>query len=288
MRGRWRRAAPPFKPRGGRVRTRAVLRWTCWRPLICRKKAAGRGRHHRPHGHDRTYPRSTPRLRRRPGHQVRRVRAPLHVVPDRRPLPRRVRRRAVRRRARRAQRDPQRPAAVAVRAHSVLQHALLLLRVQQGADEGPRPLGQVHPLRRARDRHGRRARRGRAAGRAAALGRRHADVPVARRDGHADARAARELLVRRRRRDLDRGRPAQGQRRDDRVPGRAGLQPHLRRHPGLRPRSAGGGEPHPVRGRDAHGDGRGAPLRLRVGQRGPDLRPAAADGGGLLDRPSTA
>ena len=97
------------------------------------------------------------------------------------------------------------------------------------------------------------------------------------------ARAARELLVRRRRRDLDRGRPAQGQRRDDRIPGRAGLQPHLRRHPGLRPRSAGGGEPHPVRGRDAHGDGRGAPLRVRVGQRRPDLRTAAADGGGFLE-----
>ena len=92
-------------------------------------------------------------------------------------------------------------AAVAVRAHPVLQHDLLLLRVQQGDHQGPRALGQVHPLRRPRDRHRRRADRGRAAGRAAALGRRHADVPRARRDvdadGHAARRASRSRRTRR-------------------------------------------------------------------------------------------
>ena len=159
------------------------------------------------HGHCRC---SRPRPRHRPGEEVRRIRSSLHLVPHRRPLPRRRHRRAVRRRAPRAQPGAADGAAFAVRAHPVLQHDLLLLRVQQGDHQGPRAQRQVHQVRGSRDRDRERPRRGRPEGRAAALGRRHADVPRAGRDVDADGDAARPLRVRARRRDLDRGRSAQG------------------------------------------------------------------------------
>ena len=89
------------------------------------------------------------------------------------------------------------------------------------------------------------------------------------------------FAFRARRRDLDRGRPAQGRRGDHRLPRRVGLQPHLGRHPGFRPRGPGGGQPHPERGRNARRDRRRARQRVHVGQCGPDLRLAAADGGGI-------
>ncbi len=128
-------------------------------------------------------------------------------------------------------------AAVAVRAPAVLQHGLLLLRVQQGHHQEPRPLREVHPLRREGDRHRRRAGRRLAAGDPAALGRRHADVPVARRDGRADGRAAPAVPVRAGRGDLDRGRSrARSTPRRIALPGRTRLQPHLGRHPGFRSR----------------------------------------------------
>ena len=62
--------------------------------------------------------------------------------------------------------------------------------------------------------------------------------------------------VRARRRGLDRGRPAQGRRRRDRVPRVARLQPHLGGRAGLRPGGAEGGQPAAERGRDAHRDRR--------------------------------
>ena len=174
-------------------------------------------------------------------------------------------------------------AAVAVRAHPVLQHHLLLLRVQQGDHQGPRALGQVHPLRRPRDRHRRRPDRGRRRRSSSCTG-----AAARRRSSSRDEMTALmgmlrgALRVRAGRRGLDRGRSAQGRRRHHRLPGRARLQPHLGRHPGLRSRGAGGGQPHPDRGRDDDGDRRGARQRLRLGQRRPDLRAAAADGGRLL------
>ena len=143
-------------------------------------------------------------------------------------------------------------AAVAVRARAVLQHDLLLLRVQQGHHQGPRPQRQVHQVRRPRDRHRRRHDRGQPGRRAAALGRRHADVPRARRDDHADGHAARRVQRGAGRRNLDRGRSAQGRRGHHSVPGRAGLQPDFGRRPGLRPRRAEGHQPDPERSGNAH------------------------------------
>ncbi len=162
-----------------------------------------------------------PGARHRPREEVRRVRPALHVLSHRGPLPRGVHRRALRERPSRPERDPAPPAAVAVRAPAVLQHALLLLRLQQGHHQGPRTLGEVRSLPRARDRDDQRAGRRQSACRAAPLGRRHAHVPVERGDGIADAHAARRLRVRSRRRDLHRGRSAQGGHRE-RSPSSAG------------------------------------------------------------------
>ncbi len=241
----------------------------------------------RPDDHDPC--RRRPRARHRAGEEVRPVRPPLHVLPDRGPLPRRIPGRALRQRAARAQRAARRAsaAAVAVRARAVLQHHLLLLRLQQGHHQGPRPQREIHQVRRPRDRDHRRHDRGRARRRAAAPGRRHADVPRPRRDGRPDGDAARRVPRRARRRDLDRGRSAQGRRRHRRVPRAARIQPDLGRRPGLRSGGPEGGQPHPVRGRDAHGDRRVARQRLRLGQLRPDLRAAEADGGRIFGARST-
>ena len=59
------------------------------------------------------------------------------------------------------------------------------------------------------------------------------------------------------------------------------LQPRQPRRAGLRPRRAGGGQPHPERRRDAARDRCLPRQRLPLGQRRPDLRPAEADRGGF-------
>ena len=79
------------------------------------------------------------------------------------------------------------------------------------------------------------------------------------------------------RRDLDRGRPAHRHPRPSAPPGRAGLQPHQLRRPGLRPAGAAGGAPRAVVRERARPDPGGACAALRVDQHRPDLRPAQAD-----------
>ncbi len=126
--------------------------------------------------------------------------------------------RELRQRAARPQPGASGGAAVAVRPRPVLQHDLLLLRVQQGDHEGSRAQRQVHQVRRPRDRDRERPDRRWAEGRAGASRRRDADIPRPGRDVDADGDAARPLLVRAGRRGLDRGGSAQGLRRHRRVP----------------------------------------------------------------------
>ena len=76
---------------------------------------------------------------------------------------------------------------------------------------------------------------------------------------------------------LDRARPAHDHDRHAARPRSRRLQSLQPRHPGLRPGRAGSGEPRPVRARHAAADPRGARVRLQLGQRRPDLRPAEAD-----------
>ena len=172
-------------------------------------------------------------------------------------------------------------AAVAVRARAVLQHDLLLLRVQQGHHQGSRALGQVHRLRRQGDRH--RVRRWSSAaspvtqlhwggGTPTFLARRRNDAA----DGACCATTSRLRRTPRCSIEVD---PRKVDADDHRAARRARLQPHERSASRISiPSRAAGGQSHPERGGDARGDRRRARERLPLAQRRPDLRPAAADG----------
>ncbi len=192
---------------------------------------------------------------------------------------RRLRPGRLRERARHPQpRAPRRP-AVGVRAPAVLQHALLLLRLQQGRHARPRPQRPSISSYLA----GEIAHRGGAArGTAAPVVQLHlgGGTPTfLARDEMADLMAHLRRASRSRRTPRSRSKSIRARS----TPGpmaflaRARLQPHVGRRAGLRPGRAEGGEPRSrARTRRAR-DRRGARERLRLGQPRPDLRPAAAD-----------
>ncbi len=103
-------------------------------------------------------------------------------------------------------------AAVALPAHPVLRHRLLLLRLQQDRHQAPGEGADLPRLPEARNRVAGAALRRHQPGRTAASRRRHADLPVRCADGRPDGARAPllPLRARRHRRVLDRGRPAHG------------------------------------------------------------------------------
>ena len=93
-----------------------------------------------------------------------------------------------------------------------------------------------------------------APGVATALGRRHADLPVARRNGRTDGRDARALQVAARCRSrISRSKSTRAKRRreTDRASALARLQPDEPRRAGFRSRRAAGDQPHPAARDDA-------------------------------------
>src|SRR5665213_487997 len=127
------------------------------------------------------------------------MRTAIYLVPDGGSLWRRLHRRRLRACAAGAKRRAPGTAAFTLCTSAILQHDLLLLRLQQ--DRYPRPwaLGEIYPLPWPRDRHRLRTDRSCASSSAAALGRWHADIPRARGVGAADANAAQRLCDRTRR-----------------------------------------------------------------------------------------
>nr|GEU28320.1 hypothetical protein [Tanacetum cinerariifolium] len=209
------------------------------------------------------------------------LRPALHVVPHGRPLPARLRLRPVPGSGGGTAHAAQPATAVAVHPHPVLQHDLLLLRLQQ--DRHPRPRQGRHlpglPETGARHagppvcRHG--------PDRAAALRRRHADLPERPPDGRPDELSARELRFRIRcaGRILDRDRSAHRHARAHPRAARARFQPRQPGRAGFRPRRAASRQPHPARARNPRRHGCRARCRLPLDQHRPDLRFAAADHG---------
>ena len=173
---------------------------------------------------------------RRPAAQVRHARSTLHVVPDRRPLYRGIRPRRCRSRAASPRCGQFVGRALAVRAHTVLRVAVLLLRLQQDHHQAPRASRRVS--RRARDRAGAggRVARHRPPGVAAAPGRRLAHLPVGCRARARDAGVGHGVSPDRRLRGVDRGRPAHRHARPPGALAPARFQPAELRRAGLRPR----------------------------------------------------